>query len=217
MAKRKASGTKKRASKTSASPREKMVDETQHDAARSDSQPQAPMIDTVLNGTIVILTIVAIILGILIVKELGITIPGMKASDPANIGASDDGDRKTTVGLEMPEDVRELLTIPGDDASDSERFDYFAKVDALAEDTDTITLSDCVSSPVIINVHKGDTLTVKNADTLAATVQFDADHTLTVPGSSESSIALDFIKTDGIQSFYCAGRGTPAGILRLNP
>ncbi len=180
------------------------------------------LIDTVLNIAIGILTVTALVLGLLIYQEMGgsislpqISLPTAKTSaSPTPTG----GAGAETASVNDPSLTGErgsLLVVPGEKADEKTKAEYIAKVNAAAKEVNTVSVTKCQTDPVVVKAKKGSKLTYKNNDAAEITVKWPGEKSLVIPANQSKAITLDFVAEEGLITYTC-GDNILAGMLLLS-
>lgn len=175
-------------------------------------------VDIVLNVAIGVLTLTAVILGVLIYQEMGGTIPLPKlssgprqaASTPAANATKEAG---TASGAALTGERAELLVVPAESADEKTKAAYMEKLNQAAREVNAVTLTKCQSDPIVVKTSKGKKLTVKNADAAAVTVKWTNEKSSTIQPNQSQDVVLDFVPEQGIITYSCGN--DLAGMLLL--
>lgn len=177
------------------------------------------MIDKILNIAIGILSVTAVILGVLIYQEMGgtLSLPTFGSGTAKTVasptptkgnGAADEKDPSLTG------ERGALLVVPGEGADEKAKMEYMSKVNAAAREVNTVTVTNCQTDPVVVKAKKGTKLTYKNMDEKQITVKWPGDKTLAIPAKQSKDIVLDFVAEEGMITYTC-GENILAGMLLL--
>ena len=148
---------------------------------------------------VAILVIIAVAIGILFVFW---TVP-MSSTDtpPQDSGTAT---APAPSGSSLSAEAKQLLTPPASSASEAEKQAYMDLIWSSAKETTSLSVgAGCSISPVVAQIEPGATLTFKNTDDKAHTLQLDPSHSLAVPAGESKTIAVDFLKTNSLQHYSC--------------
>ena len=110
------------------------------------------------------------------------------------------------------EQLRSYIRYPlPETASDSQKNDYRNMIAYYSQPGDLFVSQDCTTTPVIVRVKLGENLTVRNEDSVAHTLKFNNNKTVTVQPSSTTIMKVDFQEGYGGYGYNCDDKAELAG------
>ncbi|MEK9194933.1 MAG: hypothetical protein AAB975_01035, partial [Patescibacteria group bacterium] len=98
---------------------------------------------------------------------------------------------------------------------------YYATIDRLAKDANTIQLgSQCYANPLVVRIKYGSKLTIVNNDTRDHTINFDGPTGHVIRSKGTETITIDFSHKAGVYAYVCDSKsplGKIAGALKVMP
>ncbi|TSC78247.1 MAG: hypothetical protein G01um101429_861 [Parcubacteria group bacterium Gr01-1014_29] len=100
-------------------------------------------------------------------------------------------------------DERAALSFPGPDASPQEREQHSMAVAKIAQDTDILVIKQgCKIQPVVTKIKRGDSITIRNEDSINRTLSWGPQQRVTVPAYGEEKLVPVF-STTGDNRYGC--------------
>ena len=113
--------------------------------------------------------------------------------------------------------LKRALDFPKPGSSTEEKEKHDALIRDVAVRSSRITISNCVSDPVVIRVALQDTIDIKNNDAVDRTMRHGFTSLVQIRAGSVKSIHVkDIFKGEGIFSYACGG-GPISGIIVIVP
>lgn len=164
------------------------------------------------------LLVIALVLGYAIYRKLPSGPTATPVSQPAvsepgqgNQAPSSQPTKALPPGLTPQEQA--VFSFPGENASSDQRAQHSELVRSLAKEGSEVQLNaNCVASPFVLQVKKGDTLTFKNNDSVDHSVRHGAWELL-VPAKSTKTARVDFVPGVGDAGYGCDGGA--GGVLHI--
>lgn len=153
-----------------------------------------------LNVLLIILAFIALILGYTIIYREGGPRPGQEVKKYAPTSS------------ELRSDEFAVLNTPGPDASEEERNRHFDIVVRLATAAEELNISECTPTPVVMTIKEGETLIVRNDDSVDRSIVFDQENIYPIPARSTQKIAGLFERGLGIYGYGCDSLPTAVGM-----
>lgn len=94
---------------------------------------------------------------------------------------------------------------------------FFELARKLAIDTNTITIKDCLTTPVVIKAKVRETVTFRDLDGVEHRIRIDEEHQFTVPANRRVQVKLDLIHGPGAHGVSCDDNYGLAGVVLLEP
>lgn len=159
---------------------------------------------------IVILAVIAVVLGYTIYNQStsNKTAPRETEQPTRNVTSTPIGSKAAALTV----DERLALQTPGANATEAERKAHFDAAVRAAKYVNTLDISQCIGTPVVLRVAAKQTLTVNNPDTQDHVIVIDKDHTYIVPASGKKEIVIDFGKGGGLYGYGCDASQTTSGL-----
>lgn len=154
---------------------------------------------------IVILTILPIVLGILLARDL----LSQKTPPPVTNQAAQLIEPRTNTWKV----TRDVLNAPPKNAPADQMKAYVALILTKAKETDTVTVENCKPDPLVAKVPKSKTITIVNMDTIDHTIIFSPTETFAIPKNGSTKISVPF--PSGIQIVGYGCDNSPNGVGRF--
>ncbi|MCH7524524.1 MAG: hypothetical protein IIC74_05830 [Bacteroidetes bacterium] len=112
-----------------------------------------------------------------------------------------------------------VLIFAGEDASGEERRLHAELVRKEAKDVNILDISNCAPNPIALAVGYGESITIKNSDTVSHTLSHRIDREASVipAGGTKDIVVSDFVGIEegkeGFAGYLCDG--SPAGIFHI--
>lgn len=153
------------------------------------------------NILIAILSVTAIVLGVLIIKPSGLKLPSFE-----NKVSKSELERKA-IPADLTEEEKDLLTVPSSDASKEEIEAHIALGAKLAKEAEVLEITDCEPKPLVLKVKEKAMFKVFNKDNIDHTLIIDPEHKYALSAQKTTEIKADFGKPPGLYGYVCEGVG----------
>lgn len=121
-----------------------------------------------------------------------------------------EGDRLQETPL--PEVQQVIMAVPPPDASPAAFQQYRANIEFNAVASDTVTITDCKPSPMVLKVVQGSTFKLENRDIKEHTIVVNTDHSYTLNPKETVDVTADFGSGLGIYTYSCDDPALPVGV-----
>lgn len=115
------------------------------------------------------------------------------------------------------EEEREVLRPVPQDAPLPAQERFFELARKLAIDTNTITIKDCLTTPVVVKAKVRETVTFRDLAGAEHRIRIDEEHQFTVPANRSVQVKLDLIHGPGAHGVSCDEDYGLAGVVFLEP
>lgn len=168
-------------------------------AKKTSTAKTANKLNTALDVLIFILSFTALFLGLIIIQRKypqftlipNIKIPSLKLPE-----------KNISTPTPTPEKTKSISDLS--DFGPNTMKDNWEIIQSASVQTDIITFSDCIASPLISRVTQGKTITLKNNDSIEHTILLDDKHTYPLEPKSSISMTVD-LENQGLYSYSCDG------------
>lgn len=153
-----------------------------------------------INASIIFLAVVAGVLGYFVYEKYApIKIDNKKGNEAAV------GEATGPLNYEAMSDKDLVRALPNSAEASSDTLQQFSlEVIERVVETNSVTIgSECVSNPPIAAIAMGESMTFKNEDKKAHTLQISPDIILTIPAHKSASIKIDFATGPGMYGYPC--------------
>jgi hypothetical protein len=172
------------------------------------------LLNNQLNVIIVVLVVVALGLGLAIYSQSGLSLP--KLGLPTKNASPSATNKPTNIPTPTAAEKAAILTVPGPNASASEKSAYFQLVAKFASPAGGIEVTNCDISPLVLLVKNNATYTIQNLDSTKHRIQVNDKHIYEVAANSTVQATAD-MGGAGIHGFFCDTNTKPTGILFVIP
>lgn len=177
------------------------------------------------NWITIVLTLVAIILGIMLVLKYlpNIKLPSIQDKSaittpkPQNDQASQNISPVPDFIKKLSLNEQKILNVPPLSAPIEERKAHYDLVRKMAVDAEYLELADCRPvKPLVMKVQAGKKILVKNSSSVEHTIYLNKDTSYTVKAKDSQEIDYDFSKGNGVYGYGCDHTPYPIGFFMVS-
>lgn len=115
----------------------------------------------------------------------------------------------------LPEVQQVIMAVPSSDASPSAFQQYRANIEYNAVASDTVTITNCMPSPMVLKVIQGETFKLENRDIKEHVIVVNENHRYLLNPKETIDVTADFGNGFGIYTYTCDDPGLPVGVFLL--
>jgi len=142
---------------------------------------------------IIVLAVVAVGLGILILKPQGGNLVGRPSPTVSVV----------PVNRNLTEDQKKLLQVPTKDSSQEEIRAHYNLALKLSVASSVLDIANCDVNPMVLKVKDGSSFTIKNSGNQDRSISFDRDNTIYVPAGKTHVQKAQFKNGPGLYGYGC--------------